>query len=351
MTTHFTARATTVTAKLADLNLGAITPGAYGELSAADACVENAVAKVVNGLAGEPDYPTLASQIVDGTLTPAKAGAKLTGPTGARVQSLVAAVRAAAVAAEDRDEFSPAALRRSCVEVVRERLQRTAEDMLATIAGLPSVAKAKLAEVRQGYDGTTAYGPLTADQLVGLLDVVAPGGLSTVRPDQLAAVQAAQAAWSWWNTAHTAFEPLYWLGTSREVRRSWDTNDVTGDGAAEAGQFDPALLLVGGEAVDYVAAGVPLTYLVAAGLVTEFDVVADPFGTGEDAEAYRERVARVEQFRQWRDEYRDSISSGAAGLLGGPDRRSRDELKRRAELPKLDQVREFRAFLDEKVAR
>lgn len=341
MTTHFTARATTVADNLNGLNLGAVVPTAYPTLAEADARVEAAVEKVVNGLAGEPDYPTLAAALVDGSLTPAKAGAKLTGPTGARVQNLAAAVRSAAVAAEDRDEFSPAALRASVVPIVRERLRQTADDMLSSIAGLPAVAKAKLAEVVDtGYG--PAYGPLTADQLDGLLDVVAPGGLSTVRPDDLAAVQRAQAAWSWWNGSADAFGPLFWLGTGREVRRGWDTTEVTGDGATEAEQFDPAVLLVAGDAVDYVAAGVPLGFAVASGLVTEFDVVADPFG--EDRDAYTERVERFTAFRAWRDAYRTLNMSGAAGLIGGPDQRSRAALKRRAELPKLAQVEQFREY-------
>ncbi|AEK37658.1 hypothetical protein CVAR_2313 [Corynebacterium variabile DSM 44702] len=342
----FTTRATVVADNLAGLGLGSIVPTAYDEMSAADARVEAAVDRVRAGLTTDVDLDSLAADLVAGKVTPSAAGKKLMGPAGARVSNLVEKVREHAVAAEDRDEWSPAALRRSCVEVVGQRLQRTAEDMLTSIEALPSVAKAKLAEVVDTSYGP-AYGPLTADQLAGLLDVVAPGGLSTVRPDQLAAVQRAQAAWSWWNGSADAFGPLWYLSTGREVRRGWDTNDVTGDGAAEAEQFDPALLLVDGDAVDYVAAGVPLAFAVASGLVESFDVLADPFG--EDAEAYQARVARLTALTQWRDSYRTLNMSGAAGLIGGPDQRSRAALRRRAELPKLDQVAAFRDSLDEKV--
>jgi|GEM_PF-3614450 len=332
----FTDRATEVAEHLADLGLGVITPGAYDELAAADSRVENAVSKVVNGLAGEPDYPTLASQIVEGSLTPAKAGAKLAGPSGARVQNLAAAVRSAATVAEDVDEFAPAALRRSCVPIVAERLKRTADDMLASIAGLPTVAKDHLTQV---VDGDSAYyGPLTADQLDGLLDVVAPGrDLASVRPDDLQAVQRARSAWQWWNeAAGDTFDPLFWLGTGTASSTTY-AGDRVGAGAAEAEQFDPALLLVAGADVDYIASGLKLPYLVADGLVTELKPLGDPYG--DDAEAYQARVERFNAFRQWRDEGRETVLAGAAHLAGSANMR---ELRQRARLNKLEQVAAFR---------
>ena len=333
--TTFTDRATSVAENLRYLGLGVITPGAHDDLAAADRRVEDAVAKVVNGLAGEPDYPTLAAALVDGSLTPAKAGAKLTGPTGARVQSLVAAVRAAAVAAEDRAEFSPASLRRSVVPIVRARLKCTADDMLSSIAGLPGVARDHLTQVIEG--DTVHYGPLGSDQLADALKWLTPNGdLSTVRPDQLAAVQAAQAAWSWHASADNAFDPLYWLGTGQTGTTTY-SGDRVGAGAAEAEQFNPALLLVGGDDVDYVAAGIPLTYAVAAGLVTEFAPIADPYN--DDADAYAARVDRARQFVEWRDEARDTAVAGAGHLMAREQFRA---LQRREGLNKLDQVAAFR---------
>lgn len=338
--TTFTARATTVTDHLAYLGIGAIVPSERDNLAEADARVEDAVAKVVNGLAGEPDYPTLASQIVGGTLTPAKAAAKLTGPTGARVQSLAAAVRAAAVAAEDRPEWSPAALRRGVAPEVTARLRQTADDMLATLAGLPEPCRDHLAAVYEG--DSVHYGPLTADQLAGLLDVVAPGGLSTVRPDDLAAVQRAQAAWSWWNEAADAFGAFYWLGTGVDASRNW-SNEYTGAAGDAAATFTSALLLVGGDAVDYVAAGIKLPYLVAAGLVTEFAPIGDPFG--DDSDEYTRRVERLTAFTKWRDAYRNLNLSEAGHLLGAPNSRDRARLRARLDKPAHVQVDQFRDSL------
>lgn len=335
----FTDRATEVAENLRYLGLGVITPVAYDELAAADSRVENAVSKVVNGLAGEPDYPTLASQIVAGDLTVAKAATKIAGPSGARVQNLAAAVRTAAVAAEDRGEWSATALRRSVVPVVAERLQRTAEDMLSSIKALPEVCRDHLTAVTEG--DSVHYGPLQADQLDGLLDVVAPGrDLGSVSPEALAAVQRARSSWQWWNqAAGDTFDPLFWLGTGLTGTATY-SGDRVGAGAAEAEQFDPALLLVAGADVDYVAAGLKLPYLVASGLVTELKPIADPFN--EDAAEYAERVARAAQFREWRDEGRETVLAGAAHLAGSANMR---ELRQRARLNKLDAVAAFRCQL------
>lgn len=340
--TTFTARATVVADNLADLGLGAIVPPERDNLAAADARVEDAVAKVVNGLAGEPDYPTLASQIVGGTLTPAKAAAKLTGPTGARVQSLAAAVRAAAVAAADRPEWSPAALRRSVAPVVGQRLRQTADDMQDTLKALPAVVRDRLTAVTEGQYGTH-YGPFGSDQLAGALKWLTPNGdLSSVRPADLAAVQAAQAAWSWHNGAADAFGPLYWLGTGTDASRNW-SNEYTGAAGDAAATFTPALLLVDGEAVDYVAAGIPLTYAVAAGLVTEFAPIGDPFG--DDSDEYTRRVERLTAFTEWRDAYRNLNLAEAGHLLGAPSSRERARLRARAEKPAHVQVEQFRDSL------
>lgn len=332
----FTDRATSVAENLRYLGLGVITPGAYDELAAADSRVEDAVSKVVNGLAGEPDYPTLASKIVAGDLTPAKAATKIAGPSGERVQNLAAAVRTAAVAAEDRDSWSPASLRRSVAPEVTARLQRTADDMLTTLAGLPTVARDHLTQVTEG--DSVHYGPLTADQLAGLLDIVAPNGdLASVRPDDLQAVQKARSAWQWWNeAAGQCFDPLWWLGTGLTGTITY-AGDRVGAGTAEAETFDPALLLVDGEAVDYAAAGLKLPYLVASGLVTEFHPLGDPYG--DDADAYAARVDRARQFVEWRDEGRETVLAGAAHLAGSSNMR---ELRQRARLNKLDAVAAFR---------
>ncbi|MGP5929101.1 hypothetical protein [Corynebacterium glyciniphilum] len=338
--TRFIDRATTVTDHLADLNLGAFVPTAYDDLAAADRSIEDAVAKVVNGLAGEPDYPTLASQIVGGTLTPAKAAAKLTGPTGARVQSLAAAVRSAAVAAEDRDEWTPTALRRSVAPEVTARLQRTADDMLTTLAGLPAVVKDHLTAVTETAYGPI-YGPAQSDALAPALKWLTPSGdLGAVRPDDLGAIQRAQAAWSWWNEAADAFGPLYWLGTGVDASRNW-SNEWTGAAGDAADHFHPAVLLLAGADVDYVAAGIPLTYLVAAGLVTEFTPIGDPFG--DDAGEYAARVERLTAFTEWRDAYRNLNMSEAGHLLGAPNSRDRARLRARAEKPAHVQVEAFRA--------
>lgn len=340
--TTFTSRADEVTRRVGDLGLGAVVPTAYDDLAAADRSVEDAVDRVRAGLSPAVDLDELAADLVAGRIKPETAAKRLNAPAGARVSNLLDRVREHAVSGADRPEWTPTALRRSCVPIVRDRLQRTADDMLATLAGLPAVVKDHLSQVVE-TDSGTIYGALTADAFADALSWIAPSGdLASVRPADLASVQAAQAAWSWWNEAHTAFEPLYWLGTGREVRRGWDTNDVTGDGATEAKTFDPAVLLVSGEAVDYVAAGVPLAFAVAAGLIESFDVVADPFGTGEDAEAYQARVDRFAAYRQWVGEARETVNAGAAHLAG---RDRMDELKRRAELPALDAVEQFRAQL------
>ena len=251
-------------------------------------------------------------------------------------------MRQHALAAEDSPDYSPAALRRSCVEVVRERLKRTAEDMLATIAALPPVARDHLTQVVDGQYGRL-YGPAPADQLVGLLDVVAPGGdLATVPPDQLKAVQAARRAWQWWDEADRSFDALYYLGTGQTGTTNF-SGERQGAGAREADSFSPALLVLDGEDLDYTAAGLKLPYLVAAGYVETFDVLADPYG--EDAAAFAERVKRVETFNAWKYAYRDSATAGVLGLLGGPSRVTRDELRRRPELDKLTQVERFREVM------
>lgn len=332
----FTSRAERVTASLADLGLGTITPTAYDDLGAADTRVEDAVERVRAGLATDVDLDALAGDLVSGKIKPETAGKRLTAPAGARVSNLLDRVRQHAVTAEDRAEFAPASLRRSVVPVVRERLQRTADDMLSSIAGLPTVAKDHLTTVTEG--DSVHYGPLTADQLAGLLDIVAPNGdLASVRPDDLQAVQRARSAWQWWNeAAGVTFDPLFWLGTGQTGTTTY-SGDRVGAGAAEAEQFNPALLLVAGADVDYVAAGLKLPYLVADGLVTELKPLGDPYL--DDAEAYRERVARAEQFREWRDEGRETVLAGAAHLAGSANMR---ELRHRASLNKLDAVAAFR---------
>ncbi|MGP5081558.1 hypothetical protein ACTXJ8_07075 [Corynebacterium variabile] len=337
--TTFTARATTVTDHLTDLNLGAFVPTAYDDLAAADARVEDAVDRVRAGLSPSVDLDSLAADLVAGRIKPETAGKRLQAPAGARVSNLLDAVRAAAVAAEDRDEWTPTALRRSVAPEVTARLQRTAEDMLSSIEALPAPCRDHLAAVYEG--DSVHYGPLTADQLDGLVDVIAPGrNMSTVSPTALAAVQRAQSAWNWHNEAADAFGPLYWLGTGVDASRNW-SNEYTGAAGDAAATFAPALLLVGGDDVDLVAAGIPLTYLVAAGLVTEFAPIGDPFG--DDSDEYTRRVERLTAFTEWRDAYRNLNMSEAGHLLGAPNSRDRARLRARLDKPAHVQVEAFRA--------
>lgn len=335
----FTDRATEVAENLRYVGLGAFVPTAYDELAAADARVDDTVDRVRAGLSPAVNVDELAADLVAGRIKPETAGKRLQAPAGARVQSLLDAVRAAAVAAEDRPEFSPAALRRSVAPEVTARLQRTADDMLTTLAALPAVVRDHLTAVTEG--DSVHYGPLPSDQLAGALKWLAPSGdLAAVRPADLAAVQAAQAAWSWHASADNAFGPLYLLGTGVDASRNW-SNEYTGAAGDAAATFAPALLLVGGDDVDYVAAGMPLTYLVAAELVTEFAPIGDPFG--EDAGEYAARVERLTAFRTWRDAYRNLNMSEASHLLGAPSSRDRARLRARLHKPKHLQVEAFRA--------
>jgi hypothetical protein len=335
MGSNFTSRAERVTASLADLGLGAVVPGAYDDLVAADRSVDELVDRTRAGLVTPVDLDELAADLVAGKIKPETAGKRLTAPAGARVSNLLDRVRTAAVADADRAEWTPTALRRSVVPVVAERLKRTADDMLASIAGLPTVAKDHLTQVTEG--DTVHYGPLTADQLAGLLDTVAPGrDLSSVSPDALAAVQRARSAWSWWQTAGDAFDAFYHLGTGQTGTTTY-AGDRVGAGAVEADRYDPALLLLSGDDVDYVAAGLKLPYLVASGLVTELKPLADPYG--DDAEAYRARVDRARQFVEWVGEARDTVQAGAAHLVGSEHMHA---LRQRARLNKLDAVAAYR---------
>lgn len=333
----FNDRATTVADHLVDLGLGRIEPPVADELAKADAKVDEHVERVRAGLATDIDLDELAGDLVSGKIKPETAAKRLNAPAGARVSNLVEKVRQHAVAAEDSPDYSPAALRRSCVDEVRARIQRTADDMLSSIAGLPGVARDHLTQVVDGQYGRL-YGPAPADQLTDLLDVVAPNGdLASVRPDDLQAVQRARSAWQWWNeAAGQCFDPLWWLGTGTASSTTY-AGDRVGAGAAEAEQFDPALLLVAGADVDYIASGLKLPYLVADGLVTELKPLGDPYG--DDADAYAARVDRARQFVEWRDEARDTAVAGAGHLMPREQFRG---LQRRAELNKLDAVAAFR---------
>ncbi|PMC61246.1 hypothetical protein CJ204_11940 [Corynebacterium xerosis] len=109
MTTHFTARATTVADSLAGLGLGSIVPPEYDHLAEADARVEDAVDRVRAGLTTDVDLDSLAADLVAGRIKPETAAKRLNTPAGARVSNLLDRVRSAAVAAEDRDEWTPTA--------------------------------------------------------------------------------------------------------------------------------------------------------------------------------------------------------------------------------------------------
>jgi hypothetical protein len=327
--TTFTRRSDAVTEHLADLGLGAFVPTAYDDLAAADRSVDDTVDRVRAGLSPAVNVDELAADLVAGRLKPETAGKRLQAPAGARVQSLLDAVRAAAVAAADRPEWSPAALRRGVAPVVGQRLRQTADDMLATVAALPAVVRDRLTAVTEGQYGTH-YGPLQSDALAGALKWLTPNGdLSSVRPADLAAASAAD-----------AFGPLYWLGTGVDASRNW-SNEYIGAAGDAAATFAPALLLVDGDDVDLVAAGIPLTYAVAAGLVTEFAPIGDPFGGDHDV--YTERVERARQFTEWRDAYRNLNMSEAGHLLGAPSSRDRARLRARLDKPAHLQVEQFRA--------
>lgn len=344
MTTHFTRRADAVTEQLADLNLGVIVPPARDDLAAADFTTDELVGKIADGLAPAVDLDSLAVDLVSGKVTPSTAGKKLMGPTKAKLDAFVEKVREHALADADRPEWAPAALRASVVPIVKDRLAGAAQDMLDTVAGLPPVVKDRLAEVVDTSYGPTYGACLAADKFADALKWIAPtGDLATVHPASLAAVQQAVRAWGWYAAADP-FPSLWWLCTGRvpQVTSSFTSTGYVGEAAGPGETFSTALLLVEGEAVDYVAAGVNLPFLVAAGYVDHFAPLTTPFGTGEDAEAYQARVERFTAYRQWVGEARETVNAGAAHLAG---RDRMDELKRRAALPGLDAVEQFRAQL------
>jgi hypothetical protein len=344
VTATLIARADVVSDHLDDLGLGHIDVPNRADLDDADSQVEVHV-DAVRDAETVPDVDALAADVVSGKIKPETAVKRLSSATSlkaaggrSRLDALLAATHRAAVAHLDRTEFSATSLRRSVVPEVRSRLQRVADDMITTMGAIPATVLGHLTQVVDGMNGSI-YGPAPSNQTAGALQFLSPDGdLSRVRGSDLQATQDLITAWRWVNADPAPlFDALYWLGMGRSVGRS-STNDLQGAGAEAAEQFRPEYLLVGGDDVDYLAAGIPIAWLVASGTVTEFDVLADPFG--EDAEAYSARVERVAQFLRWRDEIRDVRNSGAGHLL---TKEQVDRLEVRGRLSKLRQVEVFRA--------
>lgn len=349
--TTFESRAELVADNLNDLNLGRIIPPALDDLRAADERVAGQVQAVRDAdktPRTDEQFADLAGQIVSGKIKADTAIRRIAGAAGAkympgqprrsRLDRLAAAVETAARAAEDRAEFSPAALRRSVVPEVRARLQAVADDMLSTMKAAPAIVRDKLAEVYSGSGYVTRYGQPSG--MSGAMEWIAPGNdFRSVRPDHLQAVQELQASWS--VLSPSSFDPLFWLGTGQVAQRN-SMNEYTGGAAGAFEHFDPSLLLVGGDGIDYIAAGLRLDFLVAAGIVDDFDVLANPFD--EDAEAYGDRVQRAAQFDMYINEKRHlrAIENGAVLVR---DQEHHQDMQRRTEATQLDQVELFRREL------
>lgn len=347
MTNTFQSRAEAVSERLGGLGLGRIEVSSLPDLVDMDSQVQVHV-DAVRDAETVPDIDDLARRVVAGSLKPTTAVSRLSSAASlknaggrSRLDALVTATRRAAVAAVDRDEIAPSALRRAVVPEVRSRLEAKAAEMLATMEQCPSTVLGHLTAVVEGQTGTS-YGPLQSHQTAGALRFLSPDGdLSKVRGSDLQATQELMAAWDWVHgDAALIFETLFWVGTGQDVQRTY-MNELAGAGADEAENFHPAMLLVGGKDVDYIAAGIPIAWLVASGTLTEFDVLADPYN--EHAEAYNERVERAEAFRNWRDEGRNTVTAGAGNLM------PRDELVKlqaRAGGSKLSQVERFRSGVE-----
>ncbi|MGN0094477.1 MAG: hypothetical protein ACI38U_00270 [Corynebacterium sp.] len=343
MTNTFQTRAEAVSERLADLGLGHIEVPNLDELLSADTSVEEYVSRVRDAETA-PDIDDLAVDIVSGKLKPETAVKRLSSAASlknaggrSRLDQLVAATRRAAVAHVDRPELSVAALRRSVVPEIRTRLEATAAEMLNTMNAAPATVLGHLTAVVETGHGIL-YGPAPSDQVGGSLQFLSPDGdLSKVRGSDLAATQALIAAWRWVNTDPAQLFGAFWyLSTGQSLQRTY-TNEFTGAGADEAENFRPEYLLVSGEAVDYVAAGIKLPFLVAAGYIETFDVLADPFG--DDKDAYAERVERAQDFLRWRDAARRANNAGAGHLMS---REQLAKMQARSRGSKLSQVQWFR---------
>lgn len=346
----FAARAEEVAFNLADLQIGRIVPPALDDLVAADERVAGQVQAVRDAdttPTGADALAALAGEVVAGKVKPETAIKRLNGaaslrtlpgnPRRSRVDLLAGHVETAARAAEDRPEWSPTSLRRSVVPEVRSRLQKVADDMLSTMNAAPAIVREKVGEVRDFSGYEIGYGQ--PGGMAGALDWIAPtGDLRAVDPDELKAVQRLQAAWS--VLSPSSFDAFWWLGTGQAAQRD-SMNEYVGAAGAAFDHFDPALLVVGGEAVDYVAAGLRLDYLVAAGIVTEFSVVADPFG--DDVEEWRARVRRAEQFDLYINEKRHLRDINGAVLVR--DQAHLQDMHARTETPRTGQVELFRRHL------